>query len=86
MKPNKPAAQLQIDRLVLRGFSRPDAQLVRDAFTTTLQQGLSQATSNGATFAERQQQRHALKPLQASNPHSIGRLAAEALLESLRDE
>ena len=80
------SSQLQIDHLVLSGFSHGDAQRVRDAFTSTLQQGFEQHISNGTSISSRQKERCALTPVHASNPHIIGRLAAEALLESLRDE
>lgn len=84
MKRQNCGASLQIDRLVLRGFSHADALRVRDGFTAALQRQF--AAGGGVSCSSDNAAQRSLAPIHSRNPYSIGRLAAEALLESLRDE
>jgi len=80
------SSRLHIDRLVLRGFSHGDALCVRDAFTATLVRRFPETVAGGALSGSCDEPHRRLPTLTTDNPNTLGRLVAEALLESLNGD
>ncbi|MCP4127238.1 MAG: hypothetical protein GY753_09275 [Gammaproteobacteria bacterium] len=75
---------VQIDRLLVDGFSRSDAHVIRDAFESQLKNLLASGAQKLTESTSHCREQVTPPPVKSSSPREIGAASAREVYEALR--